>query len=168
MQAPKIDFTNSTSIVYFYIGLTFMRAQALEECFMGLLVGSMLREGKMEYTEIQESLSKCTLGQAIKRAKKFHPFDKETEALLSLALEKRNWFIHNYYLDSFSMIFDERGHKKVISDLLELSNTFRSAEFRIAPISHELMLDSEMTDDDIKALSKEAIQNQLIEKGTIE
>lgn len=79
-----------------------------------------------EYNEFVErannwykELSKRTFGGSVKRAKEIKFFTKESEELLSKAIEKRNYVIHSLFKDDLKNKYLETNPKYYFNELEE-------------------------------------------------
>lgn len=166
---PKISIDESTKEVFFHIGLTFYAAQSFEECLLGMLVGLYITENPVEwqknYLQETKNLNTLPLGRLLEKARKSITFDHEIDSTLQLALKNRNRFIHHFYYESFSLLSDPRGHKRVIEEVIQLRHLFRKADDMIAPLSYQLMIKAGMTEDQISMHAHNAVKVQLHEKG---
>ena len=66
-----------------------------------------------------EKLSKRTLGGNLIRAKEIKFFTEESEVLLSKAIEKRNYVMHNLFKDDLKNKYLETNPKHYFSELEE-------------------------------------------------
>lgn len=166
---PEIKIDQSTQVIFYHVGLTFYAAHSFEKCLLGMLTGLYVVENLPNWREnyLKESinLNALPLGKLLKKAKNSYSFEPEVVQMLELALEKRNLFIHHYLTDSFGLLSDPRGHKKVIEDLVEFAILFRKADDLIEPISYQLMLKGGMTEKQISMYAKRNAAEQLKANG---
>lgn len=152
-NVPMVVVDDSSKEVFFHIGLTLYAAQSFEKCLLGMLYGLYVVENfpnwRENYVRETENLNSLTLGKLLSRAKESVSFDKEVDLTLQLALKQRNRFIHNYYEESFGLLSDRRGHKRLIDELIGLQKLFRKADDMIEPLSWELMKKAGMTEQQI-------------------
>lgn len=159
-DAPKIVIDDSSKEVFFHIGLTLYAAQSFEKCLLGMLYGLYVIENlpnwRENYLKETENLNSLTLGRLLAKARESVSFDQEVDSTLQLALKQRNRFIHNYYEESFGLLSDRRGHKRLIEDLIGLQKLFRKADDMIEPLSWELMKRAGMSEQQISTYAHRA------------
>ena len=90
-----------------------------------------------EYNEFVERannwhkrLSKMTFGSNLKRAKKIKFFTKESEELLSKAIDKRNYVVHSLFKDDLKNKYLETNPKyyfKELEETISLLNTINES-----------------------------------------
>lgn len=151
-KMPMIVVDDSAKVVFMHIGLTLYAAQSFEQCLLGMLYGLYVNETpnwRVNYLKETANLNALTLGKLLAKARKSISFDSEVDSTLQLALRQRNRFVHNFYPESFGLMTDRSGHKKVIDELVELRNLFRKADDMIEPLSYQLMLNAGMTEEQI-------------------
>jgi hypothetical protein len=169
---PEILVDESAKEVFFYMGITLFAAQSFEESLLGMLVGLYITENpndwKKNYEKETESLRLLPLGRLLDRARKIIIIDKEVDSILSFALKQRNRFVHHFYSDSFSMLTDKRGHKKIIDELVAIRELFTKADNIIEPLSYQLMLKAGMTEEQISKYAHQVVESQLRENEIID
>lgn len=109
--------------VYVHFGLASYMAQCLERSIAMVLV-FVYGKGPTEITriELDQVLSKTfrkTMGQLIKELKHKNNTDL-MEVEIDLALEKRNWLIHNYFYDRAGHFMTQDGRDLMIDELIEI------------------------------------------------
>lgn len=164
---PEIVIDDSAKAVFMHIGLTLYAAQSFEKCLLGMLYGLYVNETpswRQNYLKATENLNSLTLGKMLAKARATISFDQEIDSTLQLALKQRNRFVHDFYQDSFALLTDRRGHKKLVDELTELRNLFRKADDMIEPISYQLMLKGGMTEQQISMYAHRGVQTQLHER----
>lgn len=163
--------SESTKNIFYNVGLTFYAAHSFEECLRGFLVGIYVMENpscwQANYSKETNDLNKLPLGKLLEKAKLATTFEAEVEAVLKLALIKRNHFIHFYFYESFGLLSETNGHQKIISDMIELRTLFQKAENKIQPLSYELMIKAGMTKELILQSAQIGIKSQLSKSHTV-
>lgn len=109
--------------VYAHFGLASYMAQCLERSIAMILV-YIYGKGPTEITrtELDQVLNKTfkkTMGQLIKELGSKNDADF-VELELDLALEKRNWLIHNYFYDRSGYFLTQKGRDMMIVELIEI------------------------------------------------
>lgn len=119
-------------------GLTALSAQALEKIVLLLLAGiECLEAGRVEKNELYKVLDKNdrkTLGQLIKVARTKVEFPQELEDNLNLALKKRNYLMHNFFLNGFDVCRIKGVPDKLSEELLPIRDLFDSVQNKVDEI----------------------------------
>ena len=77
-----------------------------------------------------KKLSKNTFGAIVKRAREIKLFTKESEKVLSKAIEKRNYVVHNLFRDDLRKNYLETSPKfyfKELEETISLLNTINES-----------------------------------------
>ncbi len=165
---PIIKVDDSAKEVFFHMGLTFFAAQEFEECLLSMLAGFHVTENpsnwQENYQERTENLNSMSLGKLLQEARTITSFDQDVDETLKLALKQRNKFIHRYYYDTCGLLSDPRCYKKIIDELSVLRNLFKKASATIQLLSHELILKTGMTEQQLMMRLSQAVRSQVQEK----
>ncbi|MBU6339464.1 MAG: hypothetical protein KGQ36_05810 [Rickettsiales bacterium] len=161
---PIIKIDDSAKEVFFHIGLTFFSAQEFEECLLSMLVGFHVTENSSNWQKKTENLNSKSLGMLLKEARKITSFDQDVDETLELALKQRNKFIHRYYYETCGLLSDPRCYQKIIDELSVLQNLFKKASSAIQLLSHELILKTGMTEQQLMMRLSQAVRSQVQEK----
>jgi hypothetical protein len=151
--------------LHYWAGLTLNAAQGLE--YGCKLVIFLLAEQKLVDYSVRDAQAlmdvdqKKTFGQVLKTLKKYVPFDANQEGLFMEALQKRNWFIHEFYSARGENLVDHAGRESGIRELKILRKLFLEADAIIKPIIRQLML--HFYKKDIDNLSQEGLERILCE-----
>lgn len=145
--------------VHYWVGLTLNAAQGLEYgCKLLLFI---LAEQKLiDYSirdahALMEGELKKTFGQVFKTLRRFIRLDAQQEESFLQALERRNWFIHEFYHARAESLIDALGRDESVRELKALRKQFMASDAIMKPIIQQLML--RFYNKDVDEFSQEAI-----------
>ena len=152
--------------IYTSFGLAMFRAQCAEQSIMQLLVFFDFFDKRVETEESAEQWEKDfdEFGKAtsikitqrlIKAMNELRVIDEEIEELLTLAQEKRNWLVHNYFNDRSLDITSEKGRDKMLEELDDAISIFNQVEEILSPITKELCDKYGLSEDVLEGIKHE-------------
>jgi hypothetical protein len=158
-----MDTSEHCKEVYAYFGLAMYRAQCLEQSIVQLLIFfDFFKENvpkfesrekwEADFDRFDDALSKKTMGR-LGAIKEIGVLDSDIENALSLALQKRNWLAHAYFVDRALDFINEAGRNKMISELENAINLFNSVEDTLNPISRSAAIKYGLTDEVLEKLN---------------
>ncbi|WP_417440859.1 hypothetical protein [Idiomarina sp.] len=165
-----MDTSEHCKEVYAYFGLAMYRAQCVEQSIVQLLIFyDFFKENvpKFESREKWEAdfdrfdgvLSKKTMGRLLGAIKEMGVLDSDIENTLSLALQKRNWLAHAYFVDRALDFINEAGRNKMINELEDAIKLFNSVEDILNPISKSAAIKYGLTDEILEKLKNEMYES---------
>ncbi|WPO94626.1 hypothetical protein SFA32_16930 [Buttiauxella sp. HR94] len=161
-----MDTSEHCKEVYAYFGLAMYRAQCVEKSIVQLLIFldffkenapkfSTSEKWEEDFDRFDEMLSKKTMGNLLSSIKKLSVLDDDIENTLSLALKKRNWLAHAYFVDHALDFINESGRNKMITELEKVIELFNLVENILQPISSSAALKYGLTDEILEKIKKE-------------
>lgn len=161
-----MDTSEHCKEVYAYFGLAMYRAQCVEQSIIQLLiffdffkenVPKFESQAKWEadFDRFEDALSKKTMGRLLRAIKEINVLDRDIENTLSLALQKRNWLAHTFFVDRSLDFIDETGRNKMISELEDAIKLFNLVEDILNPISRSAAIEYGLTDEILEKLYNE-------------
>ena len=140
-----MDTSEHCKEVYAYFGLAMYRAQCVEQSIIQLLIFfdffkenapkfSTREEWEVDFDRFDKALSKKTMGHLLGSIKELGIIDANIEQSLSLALKKRNYLAHAYFVDHALDFINKAGRDKMIKDLEDNIELFNSMENMLIPI----------------------------------
>lgn len=165
-----MDTSEHCKEVYAYFGLAMYRAQCVEQSIVQLLIFfDFFKENapkfesrekwEADFDRFDGALSKKTMGRLLGAIKELGVLNGDIECNLSLALEKRNWLAHTYFVDHALNFINESGRNKMINELKDVINLFNSVENVLNPISKSAAIEYCLTDDILEKLQKEIYES---------
>jgi len=160
-----MDTSEHCKEVYAYFGLAMYRAQCVEKSIVQLLIFldffkenapkfSTSEKWEEDFDRFDEMLSKKTMGNLLSSIKKLSVLDDDIENTLSLALKKRNWLAHAYFVDHALDFINESGRNKMITELEKVIELFNLVENILQPISSSAALKYGLTDEILEKIKK--------------
>lgn len=141
--------------MFAHYGLTAYHAQCFEYELGNILSLQLRLDGKVssfeELFSLDDKNSKRTLGNLLKKVRKFVKFDNKAEKRLNDALLKRNYLTHNFFSNNSIRILSIKGRSEMIMQLNDLSESFKIAESLVQNITSLLMKALGITDEQVKA-----------------
>ena len=117
---------------YAHFGLAIYMAQILEQAIVTtMVVARMPDRGHVTRQEIDAFMDrqfKQTLGRLLLELKKYVVVEDELARILSEALSKRNWLVHDYFKERAEEFVTDAGCHRMISELKENQQLFEHAE----------------------------------------
>jgi hypothetical protein len=146
--------------VYSFYGLAAYCGQVLEKGLVNLVV-ALHTEGvtitREQFDSIFATYDSRTLGQLLRNAHTRVAISSEIDQLLSDALSKRNWLVHNYFAERAAAFMTDEGCKDMIEELRELIALFQRADDEIKPIYRSLLERRGVTDEYLEQEGKAMI-----------
>jgi hypothetical protein len=150
--------------MYAFFGLTAYWAQVAEYAALNLAVVLKLPEVRAVdqrlFEDVFNGLSKKTLGQLLKAARKSIEIDSKTETLLEEALELRNILTHEFFRAHAENIVSEAGRKFVMEQLCDIMRKFKKADKAIEslylPLWEKYGVDEAFIEKELAAMKKRA------------
>ena len=117
---------------YAHFGLAIYRAQVLEQGIVNaMVVARMPDRGHVTRQDIDAFMDrqfKHTLGQLLLELKKYVAVQDELARILSEALSKRNWLVHDYFKERAEEFVTDAGCHRMISELEGTQQLFKHAD----------------------------------------
>lgn len=161
-----MDTSEHCKDVYAYFGLAMYRAQCVEQSIVQLLIFFDFfnehvvnfenhEKWEVDFDRFDNALSKKTMGRLLGAIKELDVLDSDIESTLSLALKKRNWLAHQYFVDRALDFINEAGRNKMIKELEEAIELFNLVEVTLIPITKAAALKYGLTDEIFKKIEAE-------------
>lgn len=136
-EIPKPDYDDPKEVFAFF-GLAYYQAAVLEHGVLNLAV-AMRAKGVPGITggdveRLYESFDKSTFGKVIKAAKEKADIPSDLEADLALALEKRNYLAHRFFVVHDLDFMTPSGRRTMIDELIEILEHLQSVDRRMDDI----------------------------------
>ena len=117
---------------YAYFGLAIYTAQVLEhEIVNAMVIARMPDRGHVTRQDIDAFMDRQfehTLGQLVLELNKYVAVPDELERILSEALSKRNWLVHDYFRERAEEFLTDDGCHRMISELEEARKLFKHTD----------------------------------------
>jgi hypothetical protein len=144
--------------VYAHFGLAIYLAQVLEHglavafLYLDLMPASI---GKIRSREewmsrmdaFMDRHFETTLGKMIRNLAVVTSVPSDLEQLLKLALEKRNWLVHDYFRERAEAFMSESGRERMLHELVEAQELFSAADERLGDVVKPMRLKLGFTDE---------------------
>lgn len=132
-EAEKIELALSSKDMFFQVGLATYLAQCFEKGVLGVVLGLNTIEKKgvwssQDFYSYLDKLNGHTLGTLLRNLRGVITIAPEDDAIFKQALESRNLLAHNYFGNHFGLMVHVDGHKKIISDMLDMQKVLRRAD----------------------------------------
>lgn len=161
-----MDESEHCKEVYAYFGLAMYRAQCVEQSLIQLLIFfdffeknapafSTRDRWEADFDRFDREISEKTMGRLLKHINNLGILDEELKDLLSMALNKRNWLAHHYFVDRAVDFVSERGRVDMIAELGELTDLFNAVEEALQPLSRSAALRYGITDEVLEQIQRE-------------
>ncbi|MDT0206298.1 MULTISPECIES: hypothetical protein [Serratia] len=156
--------------VYAYFGLAMYRAQCVEQSIIQLLIFFDFFKEKIpkfttndewenDFDQFDKFLSEKTMGQLLGLIKKLGVLNEDIKNTLSIALKKRNWLAHSYFVDHALDFINESGRHDMIKELNHTIELFNSVEDILQPITKSAALKYGLTDEVLEKIQKEMCES---------
>ncbi len=136
-QVPKPDYDDPKE-VYAFFGLAYYQAAVLEHGVLNLAVALLAKRvpgiTAGHVVRLYESFDKSTFGEIIKAAKAKFDIPSGLQTDLALALEKRNYLAHRFFVVHDIDFMMDSGRRKMIDELVEILEHFKSVDMRMDEI----------------------------------
>ncbi len=136
-EIPKPDYDDPKE-VYAFFGLAYYKAAVLEHGVLNIAVAMLAKRvpgvtaGDVE--GLYQSFDKSTFGQVINAAKDKFDIPSGLEADLALALEKRNYLAHRFFVVHDVDFMVPAGRRAMIDELIEILQHLQSVDMRMDDI----------------------------------
>lgn len=136
-EIPKPDYDDPKE-VYAFFGLAYYQAAVLEHGVLNLAVAMLAKRvpgvtaGDVE--GLYQSFDKSTFGQVINAAKDKFDIPPGLEADLALALEKRNYLAHRFFVVHDVDFMAPAGRRAMIDELIGILKHLQSVDMRMDDI----------------------------------
>ncbi len=122
-ETPEPDYDDPKE-VYAFFGLAAYCAQLLEQGIVNLLVGLRI-QGKTTPTcgdvrNLYEKADGHTLGHLLRAVGELAPIDPALEDRLRQALTKRNYLMHQFFVEHAESLLSAKGKRRMIDELREI------------------------------------------------
>lgn len=153
-EIPKAA-DGSVKDVYAFFGFAAYTAQVLEKGLLNLVVAfesKGFRVSQQEFDALFKTHEKKTLGQLLRRSKKATRMRIRDDLMgnLDLALSKRNWLAHQFFLDYSAAFMTNRGRKEMIEALRELIAFFQSTDRAIEAVAGPMLQEAGLTEEKLQ------------------
>ena len=136
-EIPKPDYDDPNEVFAFF-GLAYYQAAVLEHGVLNLAVAMLAKRvpgvTASDVERLFKSFEKSTFGQIIKAAKTRFDIPPSLEADLALALEKRNYLAHRFFIVHDIDFLTPPGQRKMIDDLTRILEFLQSVDMRMDDI----------------------------------
>ncbi|MBH2773254.1 hypothetical protein I5L29_13010 [Serratia marcescens] len=85
--------------------------------------------------------------------------NEDIKNTLSIALKKRNWLAHSYFVDHALDFINESGRHDMIKELNHTIELFNSVEDILQPITKSAALKYGLTDEVLEKIQKEMCES---------
>lgn len=161
-----MDTSEHCKEVYAYFGLAMYRAQCVEQSLIQLLIFFDFFEKRAstfsspelwekEFDRFDKGLSEKTMGRLLKHISLLGILDKEAESMLLLALNKRNWLAHHFFVHHAMAFVSDAGRCGMIEELNELIDVFNAVEDILQPLSSNAASRYGITDEVVEKMMSE-------------
>ncbi|MFP1882838.1 hypothetical protein ACLEDP_13115 [Lonsdalea quercina] len=165
-----MDTSEHCKEVYAYFGLAMYRAQCVEQSIVQLLIFFVFFEENVndfhskekwesDFDSFDKTVSKKTMGKLLGSIKELGILNENIENTLSLALKKRNWLAHEYFVDRALDFLSEEGRNKMIHEINKIIELFNSAEDILQPIAKNIALKYGLTDEILEKVKMEMYES---------
>jgi len=156
--------------VYAYFGLAMYRAQCVEQSIVQLLIFfdffiknvpkfRTSQQWEMDFDTFDKALSKKTMGNLLSLLKDIGVLDETITNKLSLALKKRNYLAHTYFVEHALDFINEAGRNNMIKELQEIIEMLNTVEETLQPISRAAAIKYGLTDEVLERLKNEMYES---------
>lgn len=136
-EIPKPDYDDPREVFAFF-GLAYYQAAVLEHGVLNLAVALHAKRvpgiTADDVEKLYASFDKSTFGQVINTAKARFDIPPVLEADLALALEKRNYLAHRFFVDHAIDFMTSSGKRKMIDGLIDMLEHLQSIDTRMDDI----------------------------------
>ena len=161
-----MDASEHCKEVYAYYGLAMYRAQCVEQSLIQLLIFfdffkknatsfSTPELWETEFDRFDKSISEKTMGRLLRHISPLGILDEEAMSLLSVALNKRNWLAHHFFVDRAMDFVNETGRCGMIEELNQLIDLFNAVEDILQPLSSNAASRYGITDEVVEKMMSE-------------
>ncbi len=136
-EIPKPDYDDPKEVFAFFF-LSYYQAAVLERGVLNLAVAMLAKRvpgitaGDVE--KLYESFDKFTFGKVIQAAKEKADIPSDLEVDLALALQKRNYLAHRFFVAHDIDFMMSSGRRKMIDELVQILEHLQSVDTRMDDI----------------------------------
>lgn len=160
--------------VYARFGLAVYAAQVLEHGIVNALVildlvparrrlADSFDEWASEVDAFTDRHFQSTMGRMMKMLRSATKVDETFERLLSEALRKRNWLVHDFFRERATEFITSRGRMQMLAEVDECRDLFASADVRleniVAPLREKAGVKEELLGKMEEQMRREAEQH---------
>ncbi len=171
MHEPLDDHGELVKEVYARFGLAVYFAQVLEHGIVNALVildlvpsrrhlALCADDWEREVDGFMDRHFQATMGRLMKNLRDTTKVGDDLEQLLSEALRKRNWLVHDFFRERVSEFMTSQGREQMIAEVDACRDLFQSADMRlgeiVAPLRRKAGLTDELLAMEYERLLKEA------------
>lgn len=163
MEIHGIDYSRpGYKEMFANFGLTILASQALEKTLLLLLASiNCLEVGKVSKEDLYQVLNqhnRKTLGQLINALRKKVEFPKNLEADLCVALEKRNYITHHFFMDKLDILRLSRAPDKLSQELLPIRDFLLDVQRRVDSVLEVVQNQAQITSDRVEEEAKQLLK----------
>lgn len=164
-----MDTSEHCKEVYAHFGLAMYRAQCVEQSIAGLITFfhffpenlskvTSQEEWEKSYDNFDGAISAKTMGQLVRFLADLGAVDSAIETNLRIALTKRNWLAHRFFVDHASNFVSEAGRGRMIVELQGCWELFNEIEDVLNPITYSLCENYGLTKERLEATEREMFE----------
>lgn len=136
-EIPEPDYDDPKEL-YAFFGLTFYKAQVLEQGVVNLAV-ALNAQGKGNVTtgdvlDLYEDYGRKTFGKVLRAAQQLITFPPSLEADLEKALEYRNYLAHTFFVGHSHDALHEEGRRGMIDELRTILEFLTRVDAEFDPV----------------------------------
>lgn len=154
--------------IYAYAGLALYKAQCLEVEVCNLLVVHELVTNRTITADERDAFinraERQTLGALLNELRNTITIDDDFEDLLVNALQKRNFFIHEYFRDRIAGFMSADGRDELIQELKEYVSLFDQADNRVQVFTSNARQVLGMTDEYLHPIAADMYGHDMAER----
>lgn len=165
-----MDKSEHCKDVYAYFGHAMYRAQCVEQSIIQLIVFfdffpkhvpnmKSADEWAKNYDQFDEFLSAKTMGGLVKNLVSLGAVEPSLEEKLRVALKKRNWLAHRFYVDHALNFVSKKGRDLMIRELQECGELFDAIEDILNPVTYSLCEKYGLTQEILQETERELFAN---------
>lgn len=171
MHAPDDADGEQVKEVYARFGLAVYYAQVLEHGIVNALVILDLIPSRRYLARSADEWGsgvdafmdrhfQVTMGRMMKNLRDITQLDNDLEQLLSGALRKRNWLVHDFFRERAAEFMSSPGREQMLSEIDRFRDLFQSTDKRleatVAPLRRQAGLTDELLAREYERMQKEA------------
>lgn len=133
-EIPEADYEDPRE-VYAFFGLAAYCAQLIEQGLTNLLVGLAVSRKKHptvgDVKSLYEDTDKKTLGRLLRDIGKLVTVQDGLEEELHQILQKRNYFMHHFFVEHSENLLHGQGRRQMIDELRDIIVAFKVADRQV-------------------------------------
>ena len=154
--------------VYAYAGLALYKAQCLEvEVCNFLILHHIVSNRKITADERDAFINRAerqTLGRLLHEMRRVVNVDDDFEDMLANSLQKRNFFIHDYFRDRVAGFMCADSRDDLIKELQELASLFEQSDSRVQLLTNNARQALGLTDEHIRSVLADMFSEEVAER----